>query len=74
MNRTLYIALRMLWGDKIKYLSIIGGVAFASLLIARQASILSGLAYQTGATIQNTTGTFDLWVLDPEVEFSEESK
>ena len=70
----LYVALRMLWGDKIKYLSLIGGVAFASLLIAQQASILSGLTYQTGATIRNTTGAFDLWVMDPEVEFSEESK
>lgn len=70
----LHIALRMLLGDRLKYLSLIGGVAFATLLMAQQAAIFAGLTYQTGAPVRNVAGDFDLWVMDPEVEFSEEYK
>ncbi len=70
----LFVALRMLLGDRLKYLSLIGGIAFATLLMAQQASIFAGLTYQTGASIRNTTGDFDLWVMDASVELSEEYK
>lgn len=70
----LYVALQMLFGDRLKYLSLIGGVAFAAFLMTQQAAIFMGLTWQTGASIRNTTGEIDLWVMDPEVEFSEDSK
>lgn len=70
----LYVALRMLLGDRIKYLSLIGGVAFATLLMTQQAGIFAGLTWQTGSPVRNTTGDYDLWVMDQQVEFSEEHK
>jgi len=70
----LFVALRMLLGDPLKYLSLIGGVAFATLLMTQQASIFMGLTWQTGAPVRNTTGDFDLWLMDAQVEFSEENK
>lgn len=70
----LYVALSMLFGDRLKYLSLIGGVAFAALLMTQQAGIFAGLTYQTGAPVRNTTGDFDLWLMDEQLEFSEESK
>jgi putative ABC transport system permease protein len=37
------VALKMLMGDKLKYLSLIAGLALAAFLIVQQASILQGL-------------------------------
>ena len=37
------IALRMLTGDTAKYVGLIGGVAFAVMLMAQQGSIFVGL-------------------------------
>lgn len=67
------IALRMLVGDRLKYVALVAGLAFATLLITQQASILVGMADQTGAFIRDV-GQADLWVMDPEVEFSEDGK
>lgn len=67
------IALSMLIGDKAKYIALVAGIAFASLLITQQASIFTGFAVRTGAWIRDTGGA-DLWVMDREVEFSEDIK
>lgn len=67
------VATLMLFGDRLKYLGLVAGLAFATLLITQQASILVGMATQTGAFIRDT-GQADLWVMDPEVEFSEDAK
>ena len=67
------IALKMLTGDKLKYLALVAGVAFAALLITQQASIFTGYTLRTGAWIRDTSGT-DLWVMDPQVEFSDDIK
>ncbi|MDX1973746.1 MAG: ABC transporter permease, partial [Candidatus Sumerlaeia bacterium] len=69
-----HVALAMLMQDRLKYLSLIGGIAFAALLMTQQAGIFMGLTYQTGAPVRNTTGDYDLWLMDSQVEFSEESK
>ena len=66
------VAIKMLVGDKLKYFGLIIGVAFAALLITQQASILSGLAYQTGSFIRDTSQA-DLWVMDEQVRFSQDS-
>lgn len=68
-----FVAILMLVGDRLKYLSLVAGLAFATLLITQQASILVGMASQTGAFIRDT-GQADLWVMDPQVEFSEDAK
>ncbi len=67
------VAIQMLVGDKIKYLSLIGGVAFAALLISWQGGILVGLAWQTGSFIRDTSHA-DLWLMDPEVRFSQDAQ
>ena len=50
MNR---IALKMLMGDRLKYYGLIAGIAFATMLILQQSSILVGFAKQTGAFIRD---------------------
>lgn len=68
-----WIALRMLVGNPGKYLSIILGVAFASLLIAQQSSIFCGLMRLTASQIRDIQGA-DIWVMDPNVQFVDDIK
>lgn len=68
-----FVALKMLMGDRLKYVALIAGLAFAALLVTQQASIFTGYAGRTGAWIRDTA-VADLWVMDPEVEFTEENK
>ncbi|MFN7309519.1 MAG: ABC transporter permease [bacterium] len=65
------IALKMLTGDRLKYFGLIAGIAFAALLIVQQASILVGFIRQTGAFIRDTAQA-DLWLMDPQVRFSQD--
>ncbi|HCS50980.1 ABC transporter permease [Rubinisphaera sp.] len=58
-----WLAWRMLTGDRTKYLGIVFGVAFGSLLIAQQASIFVGLMRRTSHIILDVTEP-DIWVLD----------
>ena len=68
-----WIALKMLTGNRGKYLGIILGIAFASLLIAQQASIFCGLMGQTCGQIRDIQGA-DIWVMDPNVQFIDDIK
>jgi putative ABC transport system permease protein len=67
------IALKMLVGDKLKYLSLVAGLAFAALLITQQASIFTGFTLQMGAWIRDTAAA-DLWVMDDQVNFVDDYK
>ncbi|TWT60999.1 ABC transporter permease [Rubinisphaera italica] len=58
-----WLAWRMLTGDRTKYLGIVFGVAFGSLLIAQQSSIFVGLMRRTSHIILDVTEP-DIWVLD----------
>ena len=68
-----WIALKMLTGDRVKYLGIVAGVTFAALLIAQQASIAIGLLLRTTAQVQDVADV-DIWVMDPNVQFIDEFK
>jgi putative ABC transport system permease protein len=68
-----WIAIKMLIGDRAKYLGIVAGVTFAALLIAQQASIAIGLLLRTTAHIQDVADV-DIWVMDPNVQFIDELK
>ena len=68
-----WIALKMLTGNRGKYLGIILGIAFATLLIAQQASIFCGLMLQTSGQIHDIQGA-DVWVMDANVQFSDDVK
>jgi putative ABC transport system permease protein len=58
-----WIAWRMLTGDRAKYLGIVFGVAFGSLLIAHQTSIFVSLMRRTGSQIVDVPDA-DIWVMD----------
>lgn len=59
------IAIRMLIGDRVKYLILICALAFASLLIVQQAGVFWGVMHWTTAVITNTN--VPVWVVDPHV-------
>ena len=44
-----FVAWRMLTGDRAKYLGLIFSIAFATFLIAQQASIFAGLMLRTAS-------------------------
>lgn len=62
----LRVALKMLMGDRAKYIGIVFGITFASLLITQQMSIFTGIMYRTFGTITDISQP-DLWVMDPKV-------
>jgi putative ABC transport system permease protein len=68
-----WIAIKMLIGNRGKYLGIVLGIAFASLLIAQQTSIFCGLMLQTCGQIRDIEGA-DIWVMDPNVQFVDDVK
>jgi putative ABC transport system permease protein len=68
-----WIAIKMLTGDRAKYLGIVAGVTFAALLIAQQASIAVGLLLRTTSHVQDIADV-DIWVMDPNVQFIDELK
>jgi len=67
----IWIALRMLIGDRGKYLGSVGGVIFAALLITQQASIFCGLMLRTTSQLQDIRDA-DIWVMDPNVQYVDE--
>lgn len=61
------LALRMLTRDTGKYLALVVGLTFATVLITQQASIFLGLLKRATGILQNV-GQPDLWVMDPRVQ------
>jgi putative ABC transport system permease protein len=68
-----WIAWKMLIGNRAKYLGIIFGVTFASLLIAQQSSIFCGLMLMTTSQIHDVKGA-SIWVMDSNVQFVDDIK
>ncbi|MEX0978824.1 MAG: ABC transporter permease [Pirellulales bacterium] len=68
-----WVALRMLIGNRAKFLGIILGVTFAALLIAQQASIFCGLMLFTTSQIRDVQGA-QIWVMDKNVAFVDDIK
>jgi putative ABC transport system permease protein len=69
----LWIAWKMLIGNRAKYLGIVFGVAFAALLIAQQSSIFCGLMALTVSQILDVEGA-GVWVMDPKVRYVDDVK
>jgi putative ABC transport system permease protein len=69
----LWIAWKMLIGNRVKYLGIVFGVVFAALLIAQQASIFCGLMSLTISQIRDVEGS-GIWVMDEHVQFVDDVK
>lgn len=67
-----WIALRMLTGDRSKYLGLVFGVTFATLLMTQQVSIFMGILTRTGNQILEVRDA-DIWVMDNRVRYLDES-
>jgi putative ABC transport system permease protein len=68
-----FVALKMLIGDRAKYLGILMGLTFASLLITQQLSIFVGLMGRTFGFLSDTAQA-EIWVMDPKVQFIDDIK
>lgn len=56
----------MLFGDRAKYLLLVSGITFATVLMAFSASLFCGLMSWSYATLRNVRAP--IWVADPKVE------
>ena len=66
------IALHMLIGDTGKYLGIIAGIMFASLLLVQQLAMFAGILTQMYSGISAVNA--DIWVMDPKVRSIDDSQ
>ncbi len=63
MNR---LALRMLFGDRAKYLMLVSGITFATILMTQGFALFFGIMSWTFASVRNVRAP--VWVADPLVE------
>ena len=68
-----WVAIKMLTGDRAKFIGIVVGLTFAALLITQQGSIFCGIMLRTAAQITDISGA-DLWVMDGNVRFIDDNK
>ncbi len=68
-----FIALKMLTGDRAKYLGLIFAIAFCTFLLENQTSIFAGILRRTGSQILDVTDA-DIWVMDSQTEYFEQTK
>lgn len=68
-----FIALKMLTGDRAKYLALIFAIAFSTFLLENQTSIFAGILRRTGSQIRDVTEA-DIWVMDRNTEYFEQTK
>ncbi len=60
------LALKMLFGDRTKYMMLISGVVFATLLMTQGMALLAGIMSWMCSTLRNVRA--EVWVADPRVE------
>jgi len=68
-----WIAWKMLIGNRTKYLVMLFGLTFSSLLIAQQCSIFCGVLRMTAGQILDVEDAM-IWVIDPHVRYIEDLK
>ena len=68
-----FIALKMLFGDRVKFIGIVIGLPFASLLITQQAAIFTGIMTRTFSFLLDV-GLPEVWVVDPRVKYIDDIK
>jgi len=66
-----YVALKMLTGDRAKYLGLVFTIAFASFLLANQISIFAGVIKRTASQVLDVVDA-DIWVMDPATQYIDE--
>jgi len=68
-----FVALRMLTGDRAKYLGLVFAIAFCTFLLENQTSIFAGILSRTGNQILDVADA-EVWVMDPQTKYFEETK
>ncbi|MBM3822651.1 MAG: FtsX-like permease family protein [Verrucomicrobia bacterium] len=68
-----FVALRMLTGDRAKYLGLIFAIAFSTFLLENQTSIFAGILSRTASQIKDVPEA-SVWVMDPATQYFEETK
>jgi putative ABC transport system permease protein len=66
-----WIALKMLTGDRNKFLGIIFGVTFATLLMSQQVAVFIGIIGRTASQIVDVCDA-EIWVMDDKVRYIDE--
>lgn len=69
----LLYALKMLVGERVKYISIVLGLCFASFIITQQSAILVGIINRTFGFISDVSQP-NIWVTDPTVQYIDDIK
>lgn len=67
-----WLAVRMLTGDRSKYLSLILSITFATLLMTQQVSIFMGIVTRSASQIVDVRDA-DLWIMDNKVRYIDEA-
>ena len=67
-----FIALKMLFGDRAKYLMLLAGLTFSTMLIVQQGSIFWGLMLYSQSGISNINAP--VWITDPNINQVDEVK
>jgi putative ABC transport system permease protein len=67
-----WIAIRILTGNRGKYLALIFGISFSSLLMAHQMSVFWGVLRRTTSQIGDVHDA-DAWVMNPRVRYIDEA-
>ena len=68
-----YVALRMLMGERAKYLGLIFSIAFSTFLLENQTSIFAGILKRTASQVVDITDA-DIWVMDPRTQYFEQTR
>src|SRR6266436_3312939 len=68
-----FIALKILTGDRAKYLGLVFTIAFCTFLLENQTSIFAGILKRTGSQISDVTDA-EIWVMDAKTEYFEQTK
>lgn len=66
-----FVAIKMLTGDRSKYVGLIFAISVASMLMAHQASIFGNIMWRTTSQIQDVRDA-EIWVMDPRLRFVDE--
>lgn len=69
----LHYALKMLIGDRAKYIGIILGLSFSSFIMAQQAGIFIGLMSRTFGFIKDTSQA-NIWIMDSKAQYIDDIK
>jgi putative ABC transport system permease protein len=68
-----YVALKMLIGDRSKFIGIIIGLSFASLIMTQQPGVFVGIMSRSFSVI-NDMNVVDIWVMDSKVQYIDDNK